>query len=152
MIDWSNWKPGDAASADIATESGWLKSGLKMQMLDFPGSENVDLDAVSKIVGSGLRVGAAEAKTVKQVVTELGIDKDQATFLVHFAMCLAASQRDMETSGDILSKMEWDGDGCCDRCQKNHGKSVKIGSKFPSGHYMPPGCEYCTCCLLPVIE
>lgn len=152
LIDWSNWKPGDPASADIASEKGWLNAGLKMQSLDFPGSENLDLDAISKIVSAGLSVGAAEAKTVKQVVAELGIDREQASFLVHFAMCLAASQRDMESSGEIIGKMEWDGEGCCDICQKNHGKTIKIGSKFPSGHLMPPGCKYCICCLLPVIE
>ncbi len=151
-LGWSNWKPGDPGSATITSKAGWLKAGLKQQNLDFDESSNYDLDAISRIVSAGFEVGAAEAKTVKQVVTELGIPKKDAEYLVHFANCLAACQRDMQDSSESIEKMEWDGDGCCDICQKNHGKVVKIGSKYPSGHILPPACSYCICCLLPVIE
>jgi len=151
-VDWSNWKPGDPGSATIASEPGWLKAGLERQNLDFKLGATYDLDQIAQIVSAGFEIGAAESKTIKQVVNELGIPKPDAEFLVHFANCLASSQRDLQDSGEIVEKMEWDGDGCCATCQKNHGKKVKVGAKYPSGHVLPPACTYCTCCLLPVID
>jgi hypothetical protein len=150
--DWSTWKPGDVDAEFIAGTTGWLSEGLKNQKIKFPGSEKCDLDAISRIVASGLGGGLAETKIVKNVCNEIEINKVLATNLVHFATCLARCQRALgEYDYKKDAKIQWDSAGCCEFCNKNDGIEIVAGDKFPTGHNFPPACEYCICDILPSI-
>ena len=130
-IDWSTWKPGDTDAEFIASAPGWLAEGLRNQKISFPGADSVQLDAVAKIVALGLGSGSAESKTVKEVVSQLSIDKDLAKSLTHFAMALAMCQRALgEYEYAKGAKIQWDSAGCCDKCNQNDG-TCRQGNKHP---------------------
>lgn len=150
--DWSTWKPGDVDAEFIAGKTGWLSEGLKNQKINFVDSEKYDLDAISRIVASGLGSGLAEAKIVKNVCSEIEINKELATNLVHFASCLAQCQRALgEYNYKKGAKIKWDSAGCCEFCNENDGKEIVAGDKFPTGHNFPPACDYCICDILPSV-
>jgi hypothetical protein len=152
-IDWENWKPGDSDAQEIAARKGWLREGLSRQGIVFPGMEEVHLDELAAIVSAALGQGSAEAKVVKEVVTQMGVEKTLAKSLVHFATALAQSQRSLSSYFELPDmKVEWDSSGCCDICDKNDNHPVKAGENFPSGHQLPPACEYCICAIMPFFE
>lgn len=152
-VDWSAWKPGDEDSQLIASAPGWLDEGLRNQKINFPGSENYDLDSVARIIALGLGDGSAEGTVTKKIVDELGLPKPLATSLAHFGMALAMSQRALGDYRNIEGvKVQWDSAGCCDMCDKNDGKIIEAGKAFPTGHQFPPACEYCICCIMPAFD
>jgi hypothetical protein len=52
-----------------------------------------------------------------------------------------------------IKKVEWlAANPDCEICSMNADVQVKIGKKFPSGHYFPPAHEECACDLAPVSE
>ena len=152
-IDWSTWEPGDTDAEFIASTPGWLAEGLRNQKISFPGADKVELDEVAKIVALGLGSGSAESKTVKEVVSQLSIDKELAKSLTHFAMALAMCQRALgEYEYAKGAKIQWDSAGCCDKCDKNDGEVIEAGKTFQSGHQFPPACDYCICDIMPFME
>lgn len=153
IIDWENWRPGNSSSASISSMPSWLQEGLTRQGISFPGAEALDLEELCKYVSIGLGQGSAEAKIIKEVVSNLGVDRSLAKSLVHFAVVLAQSQNSLNSYLVLPgTKIEWDSANCCEVCKINDGKAIAAGEVFPSGHYLPPACAYCICEIIPFFD
>lgn len=152
-IDWENWSPGNPGAAEIAAKHDWLENGIRIQGLSFQGLEEIDLNAFAAIVSEEIAIGSSESKIIKRIRGAIGVEKELAKSLVHFATTLATSEDSIAryVEGGV-ENVEWLGGSCCTTCDLNDGTSVKTGDKFNSGHVIPPGCNYCICSISPFFK
>ena len=152
VVNWDNWKPGDAKAAEIAFSGNWLRQTFKRQNIEMPPVEENILDKVVRIVSEELENGSAEAKVVKRIATDVSLPKEVSKLLAHFATSAAMTERAMESYRETqIARVEWLG-GCCEICDVNDGVVVPIDSAFPSGHFFPPACTYCLCSIAPQMD
>ena len=149
--NWNTWEPGNKAAGDVATSGQWLSEGFAEHEVAIPPASKEELDAVAKIVSEEMAKGSAEAVAIKRVKTEVGLATDTARTIVHFGMSLSAAQSSLARYLDSgVENVKWLG-GCCEVCDANDNIHVPINSPFPSGHLLPPACDYCICALSPFV-
>ena len=150
--DWGSWKPGNSRAGNKAIDGAWLASGFKKQKVEMPQVESKTLDLVVKIIEEELSKGSARAKFVKRIKSELGLDEDMADIFANFGSSLATEESNLnDYLESSVEQITWLGGGCCEVCDKNDGEVVSISKRFPSGHYLPPACAFCSCTISPHI-
>ena len=150
---WDNWEPGNKEAIGIATK---VEAEQLANLLVSFGMDPVDVkanwDSLLKIGENVLVTGKPPRAAAKGLdLTEFWKtyqNQVQTVVTYLFSISSIAEYKDSE-----LEKIEWLGtDPDCKICSVNADVQVKIGEKFPSGHYFPPAHEECACCLSPVSE
>jgi len=148
---WDSWEPGNKAAATTATSGQWLLDGFVEHEVVMPLASREELDAVVKIVSEEMSKGSAEAACVKRIKIEVGLNAEISRTLAHFGMSLSAVQSSLENFLDSgVENVKWLG-GCCEFCDTNDNLHVPINTPFPTGHFLPPACDYCICALSPYV-
>lgn len=149
--DWSNWKPGNKATALMLRPRGAYKKILDDANITIKGIDNTGYDRIGTALADSISVGLSPAKSAKLIYNTIADPARALTIAItegSRAMNLAA----MDTYRELeLDQIEWSSADPCDICAENDGVVVAVGEDFPSGDSEPPAHPNCRCALLPVI-
>lgn len=150
---WDNWEPGNKNAAGISSkidnkELANLLVAFGMSPDDVKGTWDLLLKIAEEVLVSGKPPRAA-AKSLD--MTDFWKKHQNQVQTVVSYMQITSNIAEYRASG--IKKVEWLGTNPdCEICSVNADVKVKIGKKFPSGHFFPPAHEECACDLAPVSE
>ena len=168
-INWSTWKPGNRAAANLVKPSGGLRSLLDARDITIQGINRTSLDRIGTAIANVLQKGETPQGAVptimeeiagyrQQLADELGIaiddimeDSERALMIAQTEMSRAVSvaSRELYTESGV-ELVEWLVADPCDLCQENEDASpIGIGDTFPSGDTEPPAHPNCVCDIAP---
>lgn len=149
VVDWANWKPGNAAAAALVRPKGGLESLLATRKITIADEVfHTKLDRIGTALAKGLEEGWTAQETAKAVDVIID-DPQQALVIAQTEMSRAvsvATRDNYESAG--VEQVEWLVAEGCDDCQENADASpIGIGDTFPSGDSEPPAHPNCMCAL-----
>lgn len=150
-VDWSNWKPGDRASALLITPPKAFQSLLSRSGVAIRGLDKTGYDRVGTALARSIRLGLGDTNAAKLINDAIG-DPARALTIAITETNRAVSLGAMKTYREAgLEEMQWETSDPCPECVQNQGQIVQIGGTFNSGAQQPPAHPNCRCALLPVI-
>lgn len=151
VVDWSKWKPGDAASALILKPPRAFQRLLENQGIVWKGFSDTTLTDIGNAVGEAIYLGLDAKTSAKTIMNHVASPARALSIAIteqNRAISAATVDRYRQAG---LQQMEWLVFQPCDKCKENANKKVPIGSPFPSGDTQPPAHPHCRCALAPVI-
>ena len=150
-IDWSNWKPGDAAAALLLKPTRAFLRLLEMFGVTIRGIDQTGYERLGTALSDSIALGLSPSRAAKLIQDSVS-DPARALTIAITETNRAISRATVERYQEYgLEKMEWATSDPCDKCAQNDGQTVVIGSSFNSGTTQPPVHPNCRCALLPVI-
>lgn len=151
VVDWSKWKPGDAAAAVILKPPRAFQRLLEKQGITWKGFSDTTLTDIGNAIGEAITLGL-DAKASAKLIQNHAASPARALSIAITEQNRAISAATVERYQQAgLQQMEWLVFQPCDKCAQNAGKVVNIGGQFPSGDTQPPAHPHCRCALAPVI-
>ena len=150
-IDWSKWKPGDAASAIILKPPKAFQRLLERQGIVFKGFSDTTLTDLGNAIGEAIELGLDAKTAAKRIMNHVASPARALTIAIteqNRAMSEATKERYLANG---LRKMTWLVFDPCKICAQNANVQVIINQPFPSNHTQPPAHPNCRCALSPVI-
>lgn len=158
-VDWGNWTPGDLTAARrIMTADGSIRPWLDLLRdagITIKRIADNRLQEVARCLHDGLQRGLSPdqiAKDLQRTINDPAWCKLVAVTETNRAMS-AATLDTYELSG--IDSSEWMtalDQRVCKRCKANEDAGpVRLGQRYPSGDYHPPGHPRCRCALVPTL-
>lgn len=150
-VDWSKWKPGDAASAIILKPPKAFQRLLEQQGITFKNFSDTTLRDLGNSIGEAIELGLDAKIASKRIMNYVANPARALTIAIteqNRAISQATKERYLNAG---LQQMTWLVFDPCDKCAQNAGKTVNINQPFPSGDTQPPAHPNCRCALAPVI-
>lgn len=151
VVDWSKWKPGDAAAAVILKPPRAFQKLLERQGITWKGFSDTTLTDIGNAIGEAITLGLDAKASAKLIANHVASPARALSIAIteqNRAISAATVERYQQAG---LQQMEWLVFQPCDKCAQNAGKVVSIGGQFPSGDTQPPAHPHCRCALAPVI-
>jgi hypothetical protein len=151
-IDWSKWKPGDAASALILKPPKAFQRLLQSQGITWKAFSDTTLTDLGNAIGEAIELGL-DAKTASKRIMNHVANPARALTIAITEQNRAISQATVNRYTEAgVQKMEWITFDPCKICAQNENVEVPIGQPFPSGDTQTPAHPNCRCALVPVIR
>jgi len=174
-IDWSTWKPGHRAAAQLVKPSGALKALMNSRDATIEGITRTTLDRIGTQLAYALQRGLTASSVSGNIADILGKpsaeraaylaqqsnvtikdivnDPERALLIANTEMTRAVSVANRETYLDSgVELVEWIVSDPCDECELNNSASpLPIDEEFPSGDTEPPAHPNCVCDLSPYV-
>lgn len=150
-VDWSKWKPGDAASAIILKPPKAFQRLLQRQGITFKGFSDTTLTDLGNAIGEAIELGLDARTAAKRIMNHVASPARALSIAIteqNRAMSEATKERYLQNG---LQKMTWLVFDPCKICAQNENVQVMINQPFPSGNTQPPAHPNCRCALSPVI-
>lgn len=158
-VDWGNWTPGDLTAARrIMTADGSIRPWLDLLRdagITIKRIADNRLEEVARCLHDGLQRGLSPdqiAKDLQRTINDPAWCKLVAVTETNRAMS-AATLDTYEVAG--IDSSEWMtalDQRVCKRCKANEDAGpVRLGQRYPSGDYHPPGHPRCRCALVPTL-
>ncbi len=150
-VDWSKWKPGDAAQAIILKPPRAFQQLLQQAGITLKGFSDTTLTDIGNSIGEAIELGLDAKRSAKTIMTHVASPARALTIAIteqNRAISAATVNRYREAG---LQQQEWLVFEPCVKCAQNANKKVNIGAPFPSGDTQPPAHPNCRCALAPVI-
>jgi hypothetical protein len=150
---WDNWEPGNKSARGISAKiNNQELANLLVSFGMHPEDVKAKWDSLLKIAEEVLVSGKPPRAAAKSLdMTEFWKEHlNQVQTTVSYLLITSNVANYIESG---IKKVEWlAANPDCEICSMNADVQVKIGKKFPSGHYFPPAHEECACDLAPVSE
>jgi len=165
--DWSKWKPGNKAAANLISPKGGLASLLESRQVKLVGIKGTTLDRIGTQLAYALQRGLPPSTVApaiegmlaplrEKIAYDLGTSVD--TLLSDSQRALTIAQTEMSAAVSIAQRQEYASSGVemvewlvadpCDICAENADVSpISIDDTFPSGDTEPPAHPNCMCSL-----
>jgi SPP1 gp7 family putative phage head morphogenesis protein len=150
-VDWSNWKPGDQASALLLRPPKAFQQLLQMQSITFKDFSDTTVRDIGNAIADAIELGMTAERSAKNIARHVANPARALSIAIteqNRAISYATINRFKESE---IQKMEWQTSSPCDKCAQNQGQVIEIGGTFNSGSTQPPVHPHCRCVLLPVI-
>ena len=150
-VDWSKWKPGDAASAIILKPPRAFQQLLQNQGITFKNFSDTNLRDLGNAIGEAIELGLDARTAAKRIARHVASPARALSIAIteqNRAISQATKERYLQNG---LRKMTWLVFDPCKICAQNANKQVIINQPFPSNHIQPPAHPNCRCALSPVI-
>jgi hypothetical protein len=150
-VDWSKWKPGDAAQAIILKPPRAFQRLLTGAGITLKGFSDTTLTDIGNAIGEAIELGLDAKRSAKLIGNHVASPARALTIAIteqNRAISAATQNRYLDAG---LKEQEWLVFEPCVICAKNAGQKVSIGAPFPSGDTQPPAHPNCRCALAPVI-
>lgn len=150
-VDWSNWKPGDQASALLLRPPKAFQQLLQMQSITFKDFSDTTVRDIGNAIADAIELGMTAERSAKNIARHVANPARALSIAIteqNRAISYATINRFKESD---IQKMEWQTSSPCDKCAQNQGQVIEIGGTFNSGSTQPPVHPHCRCVLLPVI-
>jgi SPP1 gp7 family putative phage head morphogenesis protein len=150
-VDWSNWKPGDQASALLLRPPKAFQQLLQMQSITFKDFSDTTVRDIGNAIADAIELGMSAERSAKNIARHVANPARALSIAIteqNRAISYATINRFKESE---IQKMEWQTSSPCDKCAQNQGQVIEIGGTFNSGSTQPPVHPHCRCVLLPVI-
>lgn len=151
QVDWSSWKPGDLATAQLLRPSKSFQELLGRARVTINGFDSTTYERVGTALADAIEAGMSETGAAKLINNAISNPARALTIAIteqNRAMSYGAIQRYKESA---IERVEWQTINPCKECEQNGGQIVEIGHMFNSGSEMPPQHPHCRCALLPVL-
>ena len=151
LVDWANWKPGDAPAAAKAKTPGLLGLLQRGQGFTWKGFSDTTLNDLGNSIGEAIALGLDAKRSAKNIMNHVASPARALTIAIteqNRAISYATSVRYRDAG---LQQMEWLVFDPCKICAQNANVVINIGQFFPSGDQRPPAHPNCRCALAPVI-
>lgn len=151
QVDWSSWKPGDLATAQLLRPSKAFQELLGRARVTINGFDSTTYERVGTALADAIEAGMSETGAAKLINNAISNPARALTIAIteqNRAMSYGAIQRYKESA---IERVEWQTINPCKECERNSGQIVEIGHAFNSGSEMPPQHPHCRCALLPVL-
>jgi len=150
-IDWDNWTPGDEVAAALVRPPDALKRLLDQAGSRIRGLDKESYDEIGSALGESIALGLSSSSAARLIRSKVH-SASRALTIAITETNRVASYAAMQTYKEYgLEQHEWQAVSPCDKCARNEGAVVDIGSPFPTGVIQPPQHPHCRCALLPVI-
>jgi SPP1 gp7 family putative phage head morphogenesis protein len=150
-IDWDNWTPGDEVAAALVRPPDALKRLLDQAGARIKGLDKESYDEIGSALGESIALGLSSSSAARLIRSKVH-SASRALTIAITETNRVASYAAMQTYKEYgLEQHEWQAISPCDKCARNEGAVVDIGSPFPTGVIQPPQHPHCRCALLPVI-
>ena len=150
-VDWSNWKPGDAAAALLVKPTRAFQALLDTAGVTIRGIDQTGYDRIGTALSDALALGLSGDRAAK-LIRDTVSDPARALTIAITETNRAVSRATVERYQNYgLEQMEWATSDPCPKCSQNEGQIVNVGQAFNSGNTQPPVHPNCRCALLPVI-
>jgi hypothetical protein len=160
-IDWSNWKPGNAAASLLTKPKGALAALLRRTNATIAGMNKTTLDRLGTVLGDAFSVGSASrdvARSILEAQLKIGIGKVLTDSARAYVIARTEISRGLNVAANDnykelgVEEVEWLALEECEICAENADSDpVPVGSEFPSGDTEPPAHPNCRCTIAPVI-
>ena len=150
-VDWSKWKPGDAAAAILLKPPKAFQRLLTNAGITLKGFSDTTLTDIGNAIGEAIELGLDAKTSAKNIMNHVANPARALSIAIteqNRAISTATQNRYLESG---IEKNEWLVFQPCDICAKNAGQIVSIGAPFPSGDTQPPAHPHCRCALAPVV-
>lgn len=156
-IDWSTWKPGNAAASALANPKAGLKRLLDKRVSALRGLGDTTVDRIGTVLSNSLAAGlssTALAEQIKAAAEDVLMSSSRALTIANTEMNNAMSVASMDVySENDVQQVEWIGLEACDICDENIDASpIPLGEEFPSGDTEPAAHGNCRCSIAPVVD
>lgn len=151
VVDWSKWKPGDAAQAIILKPPRAFQRLLEGAGITLKGFSDTTLTDIGNSIGEAIELGLDAKRSAKLIGNHVASPARALSIAIteqNRAISTATQNRYLEAG---LKEQEWLVFEPCKICAQNAGQKVSIGAPFPSGNTQPPAHPNCRCALAPVI-
>ena len=157
VIDWSDWKPGNAPASALVKPPRGLSKLLDSRRITVNDITDTSFDRLGTYLANTLTAGETVNRlTLTEAIAgaeDLMNNPARAQIIAETEMTRAVcvASRDLyETSG--VEYVEWLVAEGCDDCQENADASpIPIDATFPSGDAEPPAHPNCMCDLAPYV-
>lgn len=150
MVDWSKWKPGDAASAVLLKPPKAFQKLLENAGITLKGFSDTTLTDIGNAIGEAIELGLDAKRSAKNIMRHVANPARALSIAIteqNRAISTATQNRYLEAG---LRENRWLVFNPCGTCAKNEGQIVPIGTPFPSGDTQPPAHPHCRCALASV--
>jgi hypothetical protein len=151
MVDWSKWKPGDAAQAIILKPPRAFQRLLEGAGITLKGFSDTTLTDIGNSIGEAIELGLDAKRSAKLIGNHVANPARALSIAIteqNRAISTATQNRYLEAG---LREQTWLVFEPCKICAQNAGQKVSIGAPFASGNTQPPAHPNCRCALAPVI-
>lgn len=151
LIDWSKWKPGDAATALLLRKPKGFRKLLALAGIIIRDLSRTTLDDIGTALADSIEQGLSPVQASRLIARHVASPTRALTIAIteqNRAMNYAAEERYREAE---LTQVEWEVSDPCPKCAQNANVVVNLGQSFPSGNVRPPVHPHCRCVLLPLI-
>lgn len=173
--DWSKWKPGHQAAANLLKPPNGLQNLLNSRGVTIQGVNSTTLDRIGTLLAKALQQGSSPSEFAPAIAYLLGdatgaraqyledkwttdidnvlSDSERALMIAETEMSRAMNVANREMYVDSgVELVEWLVSDPCDYCQENADASpLSINDTFPSGDTEPPAHPNCVCDLSPYV-
>jgi len=171
QTNWSKWKPGNKAAANLISPKGGLSSLMESRQVTLTGIKGTTLDRIGTELAKGLRKGLPPKEVAPavegilaplraKIAADLGANINNLISDAQRALTIA--QTEMSRAVSIASRQEYTDAGVemvewlvadpCDDCAENADASpISINDSFPSGDTEPPAHPNCMCSIAPYV-
>lgn len=145
-IDWSAWKPGNAAAAAQAARLAEL---LQQADVVLQGITDTALERIAGILAQGAAAGDS-VDAIARALRDVLDDPSHAFTIAQTELARATSAASLDTYRfNGIAGKGWLVFNPCPICAPNAGVVVRLNEPFPSGDQMPPVHPHCRCSLVP---
>ncbi|MFN5250014.1 MAG: phage minor head protein, partial [Bacteroidota bacterium] len=151
LVDWSKWKPGDAAQAIILKPPRAFQRLLEGAGITLKGFSDTTLTDIGNAIGEAIELGLDAKRSAKLIGNHVASAARALTIAIteqNRAISTATQNRYLDAG---LKEQTWLVFEPCKICAQNAGQKVSIGAPFASGNTQPPAHPNCRCALAPVI-
>jgi SPP1 gp7 family putative phage head morphogenesis protein len=150
-VDWSNWKPGDRASALLLRPPKAFQQLLGSQGITFKDFSDTTVRDIGNAIADAVELGMSAERSAKNIRNYVASPARALSIAIteqNRAISYATINRYKESA---IEQIEWQTSSPCDKCAQNQGQVIQMGGTFNSGATQPPQHPHCRCVLLPVI-
>lgn len=151
IVDWSKWKPGDAAQAIILKPPRAFQRLLEGAGITLKNFSDATLTDIGNAIGEAIELGLDAKRSAKLIGNHVASPARALTIAIteqNRAISTATQNRYLDAG---LKEQTWLVFEPCKVCAQNAGQKVSIGAPFKSNHTQPPAHPNCRCALAPVI-
>lgn len=151
LVDWSKWKPGDAAQAIILKPPRAFQRLLEGAGITLKGFSDTTLTDIGNAIGEAIELGLDAKRSAKLIGNYVASPARALTIAIteqNRAISTATQNRYLDAG---IKEQTWLVFEPCKICAQNAGQKVSIGAPFPSSHTQPPAHPNCRCALAPII-